>query len=104
MTELTTTNCKNCNQPVEKNFCENCGQKKIEGKNYGKKKPKSFFGATVFNLDKGMWYTIKMMFVDPKKVINDYVGGNTIKYMHPFRVCDHTAYNSDIPNDKFWNN
>lgn len=36
-----------------------------------------------FNLERGFFYTMKMLFIDPGKVINEYLGGRTKIYYNP---------------------
>ncbi len=86
MTELTPSLCKNCGNPVSDNFCSHCGQKTIVER-FTVKTSLNHFWSTIFNIDRGLWYTIKMMTVNPKKVFDDYLSGNTIRYMHPFRFA-----------------
>ncbi|MEZ5039660.1 MAG: DUF3667 domain-containing protein [Saprospiraceae bacterium] len=76
--------CKNCQTPLEGQYCYNCGQKKISERFSLKKILRDLF-QTIVNLEKGFWYTMKELFLRPDQVIKAYLGGATIKYYNPFR-------------------
>ncbi len=76
--------CKNCQHEFDGNFCSQCGQKVITRRLTISMALSNFF-STFFNLERGFIYTIKMMFVNPGKVVREYISGNTIKYTNPFR-------------------
>lgn len=40
----------------------------------------------VFNIERGWFYTLKHMFVDPGKMALDYIGEGRLKYTPPFRL------------------
>ena len=76
--------CKSCNSIINtNNFCGNCGQK-IYDKRFT---IHSFFMSLLDALDinKGFFYTIRMLFIKPDKVIYDYLKGSTISYFNPLK-------------------
>ena len=75
--------CKNCGSEQIENYCCNCGQKVIE-KRFS---VKFFFIAILdtFNLERGLFYTYKMLLTKPGVVINDYISGKTKPYYNPLK-------------------
>ncbi len=76
--------CKSCNSIFINNFCSNCGQK-IYDKRFT---IHSFFMSLLDALDinKSFFYTIRMLFIKPDKVIYDYLKkGSTISYFNPLK-------------------
>ncbi len=86
MEELTESTCKNCGESLSNAYCPNCGQKVLHDR-ITIRTSLSQFWASVFNVEKGLWFTLKMMMINPKKVFDDYLSGNRLKYMHPFRFA-----------------
>lgn len=76
--------CKNCGKESDQNFCSNCGQKRIDERWNLKKLIRSAF-TTVFNIEKGFFYTFRELVFHPGKVVGDYLNGRTIPYTNPFR-------------------
>ena len=77
------TICKNCNYTFLGNYCNQCGQKVIDKRNT----LKHFFQLLFSSLDihKGLLFTIKMLFVNPGKIINEYLDGRTKDYLNPLK-------------------
>ncbi len=75
--------CKNCNSVNINNFCSDCGQK-IYKKRFT---INSFlmFLSDALDIEKGFFYTIKILFIKPEKVINDYLKGITKPYFNPLK-------------------
>jgi hypothetical protein len=78
------TLCKNCAEPLHGAYCSNCGQKLIS-KRYTVFDSIQMVFNQVFNLERGILFTLKELLVSPQKVTLDYINGVTIKYFHPFR-------------------
>jgi len=78
------TLCKNCAEPLHGAYCSNCGQKLIT-KRYTVLDSIHMVFNQVFNLERGIMFTLKELLVSPQKVTLDYINGVTIKYFHPFR-------------------
>lgn len=74
--------CKNCDQPLRGNFCSNCGQNahehRINAHYFLHDIPHS-----VFHVDGGFFYTIKMLFTHPGLMIEEYLEGKRVKYFRP---------------------
>ncbi len=74
--------CANCNTGFTGNFCPNCGQAADEGKiNFGYFKEE--ISQSFFHTDKGFFYTLKMLFTKPGKMLQDYFEGRRVGYIKP---------------------
>jgi hypothetical protein len=75
-------NCKNCGQSVDGNFCTSCGQStkvnRINLPNF-----LSLLSNDVFQINKGLFYTLKELSVRPGHSIRDYLLGKRKKYFPP---------------------
>lgn len=75
-------NCKNCNQKVDGKFCTHCGQKtsieRINLSNFLKE-----LSSSVFQINKGLFYTLKELFVRPGHSIRDYLSGKRKYHFKP---------------------
>lgn len=82
--------CKNCNHPVEKNFCPNCGQN-IQTKriNFPYLIQQLILG--VFHVDKGFFYTAKELLIRPGTTLRNYLDGKRVRYFKPFGFLFLTA-------------
>jgi len=104
------TNCKNCDAKLTGPFCGNCGQKLIT-KRYTVFDSLNMLFNQVFNLDKGILFTLKELTINPQKVTLNYINGVTIKYFHPFRfllvfasisaVLNYVFKSTDLVNEYF---
>jgi hypothetical protein len=77
------TNCKNCNNPVSGNYCQNCGQKS----NPKRFTIKNFFGEFLhgfFHIHNGLLFTIKELFLHPGTMLRGYIEGKRIAFFNPF--------------------
>jgi hypothetical protein len=77
------TVCKNCGSTQINNYCCNCGQK-VYTKRFT---IKSFFFVILntLSLERGFFYTAKMLFTHPGKVVNEYINGKTRLYYNPLK-------------------
>ncbi|MBS9774419.1 MAG: DUF3667 domain-containing protein [Tenacibaculum sp.] len=65
------TKCKKCNEEIIKNYCPNCGiPKKIERIDFYYILSQL---ASIFTLQKGIFYTIKEVFIRPNKSIKNFI-------------------------------
>ena len=75
-------NCKNCEQIADGKFCANCGQKtsveRINFANFLKE-----LSSSVFQINKGLFYTLKELFVRPGDSIRDYLSGKRKYHFKP---------------------
>ena len=78
------TQCKNCGTKFNKNFCNNCGQKRLQGRLRLKEVITNTLDL-LFNVEKGIIFTIKELTLRPGTVIAEYIDGKRIKYFNPFK-------------------
>jgi hypothetical protein len=78
--------CLNCDNVVEGNFCSNCGQKTstkrfslISVFNYA-------VLSGIFSIEKGILFTIKVLFTTPGHSIREYIEGKRTKYFNAFTL------------------
>lgn len=78
-------NCKNCQDPLEKDaqFCDNCGAKVIKNRITFKFLITDLF-INVFGIDSKFFLTLKKMAIQPNEVINEYLIGVRKRYVNPF--------------------
>ena len=74
-------NCKICNEPVNGNYCSNCGQpamlKRIDGR-YIISEIADFFFA-----HKGLMYTIKRVLISPGKSVRQFITEDRYRFVKP---------------------
>ncbi|PLX00116.1 MAG: hypothetical protein C0591_01830 [Marinilabiliales bacterium] len=75
--------CKNCSNHFQGLFCNQCGQKVIKERITIKHLFAIAFDS--FNIHKGLLFTIKLMFTNPGKLINDYLNGRTKDFYNPLK-------------------
>jgi hypothetical protein len=77
------TTCKNCGSQQINNYCSNCGQL-IYTKRFT---TKSFLLKVleVLDIEKGFFFALKKLLINPGKVINDYLSGRTKVYFNPLK-------------------
>ena len=75
-------NCKNCNQVIDGQFCKYCGQStkidKINLSNF-----LSELSTSVFQVNKGFFYSLKELFVRPGHSIREYLNGKRKRHFKP---------------------
>jgi len=75
-------NCKNCGHLVDGNFCSHCGQNtrvdKINFSNF-----LSELSGSVFQVNKGFFYTLKQLFIRPGHSIREYLHGKRKRHFKP---------------------
>ncbi|NHF61621.1 DUF3667 domain-containing protein [Flavobacteriaceae bacterium TP-CH-4] len=74
--------CKNCDNKVDGNFCANCGQNsKVDKLNL----PNFIteISDSVFQLNRGLFFTIKELFTRPGHAIRDFIQGKRKEYFKP---------------------
>ena len=81
--EVNEIECKNCGTHFQGSYCNNCGQKVQTGRNT----LKHFFNLVFdsFDIHRGVLLTAKILFTNPGKLINDYLGGKTRDYYNPLK-------------------
>jgi len=75
--------CKNCKHKFKGKFCPNCGQKsdtnEINLKYFTEELP---YG--LFQINRGLFFTIKELTIRPGGAVLDYIEGKRIRYFLPF--------------------
>lgn len=74
-----TNNCLNCDLEINSNFCPNCGQKTSVHQYSIKHFIEHDLVHGVLHVDKGILYTIKMLFTSPGHTIREFIQGKRIK-------------------------
>lgn len=79
---MAKINCKNCDQIVDGNFCTHCGQSiKVDRINlytFLMELP-----ASIFQINKGLFYSFKELFVRPGHSIKEYLAGKRKNHFKP---------------------
>lgn len=76
--------CKSCGIALQGKFCSGCGQKHITERITVRRIFTELF-ASLTNLEKGFWYTFKMLLLNPGVVVRHFIQGNTVRYYSPLR-------------------
>ena len=74
-------NCKNCNKNISGNFCSDCGFPK-ENKRIDRQYITEEI-SNVLNFDKGIFYTIKELFIRPGDTVKKFVDGDRKRIVKP---------------------
>ena len=76
--------CKNCNAPLEGNFCNNCGQSsKTEPINFH-----SFLHEVghILHFENGFFHTLKEIIVRPGTTVRNYIKGQRVRHIKPISL------------------
>lgn len=74
--------CKNCQTPVSGNYCVNCGQRTDVGRITGSS-ILSLISEGLFQVNKGLFFTILSIFRRPGHSIREYIEGQRQPYFKP---------------------
>ena len=78
--------CLNCALKYEGAYCPACSQKatvkRMTWKDFMQDLPK-----VLFNLDKGLWYTMKRLTIAPKAMLQEYLAGRRVRYLGPMQYA-----------------
>lgn len=75
--------CKNCGNEFDGNFCNQCGQKaSVTRLTYKSLADNLMHGF--LHVDKGFFYTIRMLIINPGKVVIDFINCKRAAYFQPF--------------------
>lgn len=77
-----TKRCKNCNHPLEGNFCSNCGQSSQTERINMRYLVHDFLHG-VLHVDKGLFYTIKELLIRPGQMLRSYIKGKRVQHFRP---------------------
>ena len=73
--------CKNCNEPLNGNYCSNCGNaanlKKIDGRFIVREI------ASAFNAERGWLYTLKKLLTTPGESVRRYITEDRSRFVKP---------------------
>jgi hypothetical protein len=75
--------CKNCNHEFIGEYCNLCGQKVMNRLTI--RSTWDLIVDDVFEVNRGLLYTLKELWINPGKVSLDFVHGNTKKYYSPIK-------------------
>ena len=80
-------NCKNCENilALESTHCNLCGQKMIHARFQTKQIVHEVF-ESLTNVERGFWYTLKMLIIAPHRMMREYLNGQTKPYTNIFRL------------------
>lgn len=100
-------NCKNCNEIIEHNFCSHCGQKSSVSRLTFSSFLNDLF-ESLFQINKGFFFTLKALFISPGKSIKDFLNGKRKNHFKPiaYVVALSTIYFivSKLVNQSTWMN
>ena len=86
---MKTNICKNCNSPIEGNYCSNCGRpatlKKIDGDYIMHEIADTLFA------NKGFFYTTKRMILNPGEFVRQYITEDRSRHAQPVTYLFITA-------------
>ena len=74
--------CKNCGEKTKGNYCSHCGQATSVGK-ITLSSLSHEISTSLFQLDRGFFFTLKELFVRPGTSIRDYLNGKRKNYFKP---------------------
>lgn len=77
-------NCLNCNEPVTKKFCPNCGQKTDTHRITFRHFIVHDVLHGVWHFEKGIFFTLKEALVRPGQAALGYIGGKRVRYYNVF--------------------
>jgi len=75
-------NCKNCGKIIEGNFCSHCGQNSKVGK-VNLSNFLSEISESVFQINKGLFFTIKELLVRPGPCVKEFLNGKRKNHFKP---------------------
>ena len=81
--ESTVNTCKNCSKQFEGDYCNACGQKVVRNRYT----LKHLFELVLenFNVERGLFYTVRLLFTNPGQLINGYLEGRTKDFYNPLK-------------------
>ncbi len=74
------TNCLNCDNQLQENYCTSCGQKASTHRYSVKHFITHDFIHSVYHLDKGILFTIKQLLTRPGNSVREFIQGKRVKY------------------------
>lgn len=81
----TQSHCLNCGTELTDKYCPYCGQStKIKRLSFKTMISNILYDIT--NINRGFIYTIIQLFINPGKVVTDYINGRRVNYSGPFSL------------------
>jgi len=77
-----THSCLNCNQPLLDKYCHNCGQKSSTHRYSLKHFIEHDIIHGIWHVDKGLFFTIKELFVRPGHSVREYIQGKRVRFFN----------------------
>jgi hypothetical protein len=77
--------CLNCGEPVQRNYCPNCGQQHIEALLPASQLLHEAVDEFV-KLDSKLGKTVVPLLTKPGFLTNEYIAGRRVRYVGPFRI------------------
>lgn len=77
------TECKNCHNRFEGNYCNYCGQKATI-KRFSLANVHVEFFHGIFHLEKGLIHTLRELSLRPALMLREYIAGKRVAYIKPF--------------------
>ena len=74
--------CKNCDHDFDGDYCNNCGQKSTV-QNINFKFLIDEISNTVFQVNRGLFFTVKELFVRPGHSIREFLNGKRKQHFKP---------------------
>ena len=81
---VATRTCTNCGASGAKAYCPDCGQHVVDGRITAGSILSEFF-SWVFNVDRGLWLTLRDLLIRPAQVVGEYWAGRRGIYLGPVR-------------------
>jgi len=78
--------CKNCQANFDGKYCNKCGEKIVENKDFTIYHTVSHAIGTITNFDSKIFRTLKLLFFFPGKLTIKFVEGVRVPYMKPFQI------------------
>ncbi|WP_439105571.1 DUF3667 domain-containing protein [Congregibacter sp.] len=83
--EAPAANCRNCDTPLDGQFCTNCGQREGRGDLHFGEAVTDIMGD-VFTWDSRVWRTLSSLLFRPGFLTAEFNAGRRARYMPPFRL------------------
>lgn len=78
--------CANCGAEFQGKFCQNCGQRKPQPKDFHWKEIMQQAFGEITDLDGKIWKTLYYLFRYPGKLTHDFILGKRKQYINPFKL------------------
>lgn len=83
--EVSTSHCRNCDSPLDGQYCAGCGQREGRGDLHFAEAATDILGD-VFTWDSRLWRTLIPLLIRPGFLSAEFNAGRRMRYMPPFRL------------------